>query len=279
MMPQAAHKQCEDLDLEIDLLLDAIYRKYSYDFRRYARASIRRRLLNLLAKSDTASISTLQHKLLRDRASFSEVLAALTVPVSDFFRDPGYFIALRHHVLPVLATYPSIKVWVAGCSTGEEAYSIAILLHEAGLLDRTIIYATDISTASLAFAEKGVYPMERAAGFARNYQRAGGTGSLADYCTAAYDGIVFDKRLRKRITFADHCLATDQVFGEVHYVSCRNVLIYFGSALQERAVGLFRGALVPRGFLGLGPAERLPDAARASDFTEVARIERIYRRN
>jgi len=268
----------DDFDLEVELLLEAIYRRWSYDFRHYSRASIRRRIAGALARLPVENVAMLQHGVLRDRGLFMELLSWLTVPVSDCFRDPDYFRALRQGVLPVLATYPTVKVWVAGCSTGEEAYSIAILLHEAGLLERSVIYATDICPASLRSAEAGAYALDRASAFTVNYQRSGGVASLADYYTAAYGRIVFDRRLRERITFSDHCLATDQVFSEVHLVSCRNVMIYFDRPLQERAVGLFRDSLVPLGFLGLGSRERLPGDSALWGFVEHARDERIYRR-
>lgn len=267
-----------DLDLEIDLLLEAIARKYSYEFRRYARASMRRRILTALARLGVESVSLLQHRVLRDRALFTQLLTHLTVPVSDMFRDPRYFAALRRHVLPLLDTYPSLKVWVAGCSTGEEAYSLAILLHEAGLLPRTILYATDINPAALRTAEAGVYALDRVARFTRSYQRAGGERSLADYYTEAYGQIVFERWLRERMTFADHSLATDAVFSEVQLVSCRNVLIYFDRELQDRAIGLFRDALVTRGFLGLGSHERLDFSSHAAAFEVLDPGERIYRR-
>jgi chemotaxis protein methyltransferase CheR len=268
----------DTFDIELELLLEAISRRYSYEFRHYARASLRRRVANALSRMGMESVSMLQHAVLRDRAVFTRLLTQLTVPVSDMFRDPAYFGALREQVLPVLATYPSVKIWVAGCCTGEEVYSMAIWLDEAGLLDRTIIYATDINPESLRAAEAGVYPLDRVAGFSRNYQRAGGQRSLSDYYTAAYGGVVFDRRLRRRVTFSDHCLATDQVFAEVHLVSCRNVLIYFDRQLQERAVGLFRESLVPRGFLGLGSHETLHSSRHGDGFEEVARRERLYRR-
>ena len=268
----------DDFDLEIDLLLEAIHRKYGYDFRGYARASMRRRLRGALTRFDVQSVSMLQHGVLRDRALFTALLAQLTVPVSDLFRDPPYFGALRQQVLPLLATYPSLKVWVAGCSTGEEVYSLAILLHEAGVLERSIIYATDINPESLHAAESGVYPIARAASFTRNYQQASGSRSLADYYTAAYGSIVFDRRLRSRIVFATHSLATDAVFAEVQLVSCRNVLIYFNRELQDRAIALFRDALVPRGFLGLGTHERVDRPFADDTFEPVARAERIYRK-
>jgi chemotaxis protein methyltransferase CheR len=267
-----------DVDLEIDLLLEAIFRRYSYDFRHHARASIRRRILSTLASLRIARVSLLQDRILRDPEAFTTLLRQLTVPVSDMFRDPSYFRVLAEHVLPILATYASLKLWVAGCSTGEEVYSLAILLDEADLLDRTLIYATDINPESLRAAEAGVYALDRVPGFTRNYQQAGGRRSLADYYTAAYGGVVLDRRLRARLTFSDHCLATDQVFAEVHLVSCRNVLIYFDRELQDRALGLFRDSLVPLGFLGLGSRETLRVSHHAAAFIEVAREERVYRR-
>ena len=267
-----------DLDLEIELLLEAIYRKYSYEFRNYARASMRRRILGALAKLRIESVSVLQHQILRDASVFAAFLAELTVPVSELFRDPAYFLALRERVCPILATYPSLRIWVAGCSTGEEVYSLAILLDETQLLDRTLIYATDINPESLRIAEAGVYALDRMPGFTRNYQQAGGTRSLVDYYTAAYDGTVFHRRLRERVTFSDHCLATDQVFAEVQLVSCRNVLIYFDRELQDRALGLFRDSLVTRGFLGLGARESLRLSRHGAAFEEYAHDERIYRR-
>jgi chemotaxis protein methyltransferase CheR len=267
-----------DLDLEIELLLEAIVRKYSYEFRHYARASMRRRILNVLTKLRVDSVSMLQHLILHDPSMFTAFLAELTVPVSDLFRDPSYFRTLRDRVCPILATYPSLRIWVAGCSTGEEVYSLAILLDETGLLDRTLIYATDINPESLRIAEAGVYGIDRVPGFTRNYQQAGGTRSLVDYYTAAYGGAAFSRTLRTHVTFSDHCLATDQVFAEVQLVSCRNVLIYFDRELQNRAVGLFNDSLVARGFVGLGARESLRLTNYAAAFEEYAAAERIYRR-
>lgn len=267
-----------DLDLEIDLLLEAIFRKYSYDFRRYARASLRRRVAGALAQMGIDSVSRLQHAVLRDRDAFTRLLGHLTIPVSDMFRDPPYFEALRAHALPILGTYPSVKVWVAGCSTGEEVYSLAILLEEGGLLERTLIYATDINPQSLRAAEAGVYALDRIPGFTRNYQAAGGTSSLADYYTAAYGAAAFDRRLSARVVFSDHSLATDTAFAEVQLVSCRNVLIYFDRELQERAIGLFRESLAPRGFLGLGSRESLSLSAHAPAFETIDATARLFRR-
>jgi chemotaxis protein methyltransferase CheR len=275
----ASSARGDDVNLEIELLVEAVYRKYSYDFRHYARASLRRRLLDALTKLHVESLSMLQHLILRDANVFTALLTHLTVPVSDLFRDPAYFSAVREHVLPMLATYPSIKIWVAGCSTGEEVYSFAILLEEAGLLGRTLIYATDINPEALRSAEAGVYTVERVQAFSRNYQRVSGSRSLADYYTAAYGKVVFDRRLRARVTFSDHCLATDAVFAEVQFVSCRNVLIYFDAVLQARALDLFEQSLAPRGFLGLGSHERLDAAHRDGRFEEVVPAERLYRRS
>ena len=266
------------VDLEIELLLEAIWRRYSYDFRHYARASLRRRVLGAMRRLNVSHVSLLQDGILRDPALFTQLLTQISVPVSDFFRDPPYFLALREQVLPVLATYPSLKVWVAGCSTGEEVYSMAILLDELGLLGRTLVYATDINPEALRTAESAVYPQERVQGFTRNYQAAGGTGSLGDYYTAAYDRVVFDRRLRSRVTFSDHSLATDAVFAEVQLVSCRNVLIYFDRQLQERAIQLFHDALVPRGFLGIGSRESLHGYKSAGAMELVSREARLYRR-
>jgi chemotaxis protein methyltransferase CheR len=194
------------------------------------------------------------------------------------FRDPTYWRALREVVIPLLGTYPSLKMWVAGCSTGEEVYSFCILLREEGLLERTILYATDINAESLQKAQAGVYELERLPRFSRAYQEAGGRASLSDYYTAAYDSAVFDKSLTRNVVFSDHSLATDSVFSEVHLVSCRNVLIYFKPSLQERAIGLFRDSLVRKGFLGLGSKESLRTVSVGAEFEPVVRDERIYQR-
>ena len=265
-------------DIEIRLLIEAVYLRYGHDFRDYAPASLKRRVLQARERMGAASVSALQERVLHDAAEFARLLQFLTVPVSGMFRDPPYFLALRRHVVPVLRTYPSLKVWVAGCSTGEEPYSLAILLHEEGLLDRTILYATDINTASLDKARQGIFPLDHMQAFTRDYQRAGGTRSFSDYYTAGYGGALFERRLRERITFADHSLATDAVFSETQLVSCRNVLIYFNRQLQNRALGLFHESLSHRGFLGLGSKETLDFSAFADRFEAVSRPERLYRK-
>jgi chemotaxis protein methyltransferase CheR len=265
-------------EIEIRLLVEAIYLRYGHDFRDYAQASMKRRVLQAQLRMGLPSITALQERVLHDAAEFDRLLQYLTVPVSEMFRDPSYFLALRRHVMPVLRTYPSLKIWVAGCSTGEEPYSLAILLQEEVLLERTILYATDINHSSLEKAKQGIFSVDAMQAFTRNYQAAGGTASFSDYYTAAYGGALFDKRLRDSITFADHSLATDAVFAETQLVSCRNVLIYFNRALQDRALGLFHDSLSHRGFLGLGAKETLDFSGYAQRFETVSRPDRIYRR-
>jgi chemotaxis protein methyltransferase CheR len=267
-----------DFDIELQLLIDAIYLKYHYDFRGYAEASLKRRLASAMLRIGCPTLSQLQDRVLREPAVFAAVLDFLTVPVSEMFRDPLFFRAIRENVVPLLRTYPSLKVWIAGCSTGEEVYSLAILLREEGLLDRTLIYATDINPQTLQKAESGVFELDRIAGFTDNHQRSGARCSLSDYYTAAYDRAVFDKTLKQNVVFSDHSLATDSVFAEVQLVLCRNVLIYFRRELQNRALSLFREALVRRGFLGIGSKESLRFSAHADAFDELVREHRIYQK-
>jgi chemotaxis protein methyltransferase CheR len=268
-------------ELEVRLLLEAIFDRFHYDFRSYAMASLKRRLAQACDRLGTSTLSGLQERVLHEPESFALLLQYLTVQVSDMFRDPEYFLALRTRVLPVLATYPSIKIWCAGCSTGEEPYSLAILLHEEGLLDRSIVYATDINAQALREAAAGVYPLDRLRGFTENHRRAGGRTSLSDYyhsAGASGASAIFDAALRRKITFSDHSLATDNVFSEVHLVTCRNVLIYFDHGLQTRALNLFAEALIGRGFLGLGSKESLRFSEAAPFFEDYAMPQRIYRK-
>jgi chemotaxis protein methyltransferase CheR len=266
-------------DIELQLFIEAIYQKYHYDFRGYASASLKRRLKTALIKFECDNLSQLQGRVLREAEIFPQLLDYLTVQVSEMFRDPAYFLALREEVLPMLRTYPSLKVWIAGCSTGEEAYSFAILLKEEGLLDRTMIYATDINSEALEKAEAGVYAIDRIAGFTENHRRSGARTSLSEYYVAAYDRAVFDKSLKKHIVFLDHSLATDHVFAEVQLVSCRNVLIYFDRQLQDRAVMLFREALCLKGYLGIGSKESLRFSAHVQGFDETVPAVRIFQKN
>ena len=265
-------------DIEIRLLLEAIFRKYHYDFRGYAMASIKRRLLQARDHFNCHTISALQDMVLHDPGMMTAMLPYLTVQVSEMFRDPLYFKSIRDKVVPHLKTYPSLKVWIAGSSTGEEVYSLAILFREEGLFDRTLFYATDINHDALKKAEAGVYSLDRIKLFTENHRLSGGKGSLSDYYTAAYGAASFDKTLRKNVVFSDHSLATDAVFAETHLVSCRNVLIYFDRELQDRAITLFRGSLARKGFLGLGSKETLRFSSSADAFNDFAHDERIYQK-
>jgi chemotaxis protein methyltransferase CheR len=265
-------------DIELRLLLDAIFLKYRYDFRDYSMASIKRRMTQARQQFQCESFSQLQDRVLNEPAVLPRLLAYLTVPVSDMFRDPAYFRALREQVVPHLRTYPSLKVWIAGCSTGEELYSLVILFREEGLEERTLFYGTDINPEAFKKAEAGIYELDRIPLFTENHRRSGGKTSLSSYYTAAYGAAVFDKSLRKRAVFSDHSLVTDSVFGEMHLISCRNVLIYFNRQLQDRAIGLFRESLPRKGFLGLGMKESLRFSSHYGAFTEFCRDERVYQK-
>jgi chemotaxis protein methyltransferase CheR len=266
------------VEIEIRLLLEAIYLRFHYDFRSYSMASLKRRVGVALPQLGCKTVSALQEKILHDPQTFSALLQYLTVQVSEMFRDPTFYKTFREKIIPELKTYPSLKIWVAGCSTGEEVYSLAITLREEGLLDKTILYATDINPDALAKAEAGMYSLDRLAAFSENHRLAGGRASLSEYYTARYGNAVFDRTLRKSVVFSDHSLATDHVFAEVQVVTCRNVLIYFDKELQTRAFELFRSTLVRRGFLGLGSKETLQFSSHASAFTEVSRQDRWYQR-
>ena len=272
------HRGPTPFDIELTLLLEAIFQQYHCDFRGYALSSLRRQMHHAMQRFGADSLSALQGRVLHDAQAMSVLLGYLTVQVSDMFRDPTHFLALRRDVLPILATYPSVKIWIAGCSAGEEFYSMAILLEEEGLLDRAMIYVTDVNEEALQKAQAGVYALDRVAGFSHNYLQAGGKGSLSDWYTAAYNGVIFDKRLRRNVVFSDHSLATDGDFTETHLVLCRNVLIYFERPLQDRAIALFTQSLVSRGFLALGAKESLGLPSRAPVFETFNRHERIYRK-
>ena len=266
------------VDIELRLLVEAIFLRYSQDFRDYSQASLRRRVLHAQQQMNFPTLSSMQERILRDPASFAQLMQYLTVPVSDMFRDPSYFVALRRHVVPVLRTYASVKIWVAGCSTGEEVYSLAILLREEGLLERTILYATDINPDSLDRPRQGTLPLDRVSHYTANYQNGGGLRSFSDYYTAAYGNAIFDRSLRDNVTFADHSLSTDSVFSETQFISCRNVLIYFNKKLQDRAIGLFHESLSHRGFLGLGAKESLDFSVWSTRFDPVSKPDRLFRK-
>jgi len=271
-------KPPSDFDIELRMLVEAVYLKYNYDFRDYTGASQKRRVLVAMREMECNTVSELQSKVLHEPNGFAQLLQYLTIPVTEMFRDPEYFRAIREQVAPLLQTYPSLKIWVAGCSTGEEVYSLAILLKEEGLLERSIIYATDINPKSLEAARRGVFQLDRMRLFTENYQKSGGKAAFSDYYTAAYGGALFDRDLIENVTFADHSLATDSVFSETHFVSCRNVLIYFNRTLQDRVFGLFHESLCHRGFLGLGSKESIDFSSYAERFEPLARRERLFRK-
>ncbi|HEV7778499.1 MAG TPA: CheR family methyltransferase [Luteibacter sp.] len=263
-------------DIELDLFIRAMQLRHGYDFSQYAPASLKRRVLQLVRVHDTGSISELNRRLLHDEGFLARVIEGLSVPVSDMFRDPLVFRALRDKVFPMLASHPQINIWQAGCAHGQEVYSLAILLEEAGLYERTQIYATDFSEAALTHAREGIYPAREARDWSRNYQDAGGAHTLADYYSARYEYIKLDQKLRRHVIFANHNLVTDKVFCEAQLILCRNVLIYFSNALQDRTLGMFRDSLVRGGFLCLGTRENLDFAPSAAEFIAVDAPLRIY---
>ena len=268
----------ELIDLEIKLLMEGVYQVYGHDFREYSEASLRRRLTYWLAGSGFATLSIAQSQLLRDRALFDSMLRGITVNVSEMFRDPAFFKAVREYVVPYLKTYPFVKIWHAGCSNGEEAYSMAILLLEEGLKGRFRIYATDINEEVIRKAQAGIYPLQDLQHFTRNYQHAGGTGSFSDYYTARYDHAILSPVLRENIVFAAHSLAVDSDFGEMNLILCRNVLIYFNPPLKDRVLGLFDSSLVPGGFLCLGTKESLDRREIYGRYEAITPRLQIYRK-
>ncbi len=244
-------------DIEIKLFLEALHLRHGYDFRQYAPASLKRRVVALSTLLETRSISELTERLIHDEALLPKVIEKLSVPVSEMFREPRTFALLREAVLPQLASFPHVNIWQAGCAHGEEVYSLAILLAEAGVSARAQIYATDISDAALARAQEGIYPSREMALYRDNYKAAGGLRSLDDYCTERYNYVKMHDELRSRITFANHNLVSDGVFGEMHLILCRNVLIYFSDPLQDRVLQLFRDSLARGGWLCIGAKETL----------------------
>ena len=265
-------------DVEVDLFMRALQLRHGYDFSRYAPASFKRRVQNLVVATGSASVTELIERVLRDDALLPQVIAGLSVPVSEMFRNPSAFRVLREEVLPVLASYPVVNIWQAGCAFGQEVYSLAILLEEADLYDRCQIFATDISDAALVRAQEGIFPIRDARAYAENYLAAGGRRSLSDYYHARYDFMKFDERLKRNVTFANHNLVCDGVFCEAHLILCRNVLIYFSDTLQNHVLGLFRDSLVRNGFLCLGNRENLEFSASAQDFVAVNARERVFRK-
>ncbi len=268
----------ENENIEIQLLLEAMYQKYGYDFRNYSRASVKRRIRHRLELSEFENISEIQHKLLYEREFFEILLLDLSINVSEMFRDPLFYLALRQEVIPILKTYPFIKIWHAGCSMGEEVYSMAILLQEEGLYKRTQLYATDFNDVVLQKAKAGIYPIDTIKDYTLNYQRAGGKDSFVKYYTAKHGSIIMDRDLKKNIVFANHNLVSDGVFGEMNLILCRNVLIYFNKDLQNRVLKLFYESLCHYGILCLGSKESLQFSDYADYFEALVRHEKIYKR-
>lgn len=268
----------ELIDIEIKLLMEGAYQVYGYDFRDYAEASLRRRLLQWLSGSGYATLSHAQSQLLRDRGLFDTMLRGITVNVSEMFRDPFFFKSIRELVIPYLKTYPFVKVWHAGCASGEEAYSMAILLLEEGFKGRFRIYATDINEEVIRKAQEAIYPLQEMKHFTKSYQASGGTRSFSDYYTARYDHAILTPTLRENIVFAAHNLAVDADFGEMNIILCRNVMIYFKQPLKERVLKLFDSSLASGGFLCLGTKESLDNRQISSLYEEIKPRTQIYKR-
>ena len=264
--------------LELELLLEAVFRQFGYDFRDYARTSIRRRIRNIIKGEGLQTISGLQDRILHDAAAWDRFLQGISVSVSAIFRDPHFFQAFRRHAVPVLRTYPFIRIWQAGCSLGEEAYSLAILLQEEGLYDRTLIYATDINEATLRQAREGIFPAELMQKYTQNYILAGGQRSFSEYYTARYEFALMRPSLQQNIVFSQHNLVSDGAFNEFNVVLCRNVMIYFNRALQERTHTLFHKSLSMFGILGLGSKETIRFLPQEPFYEQFEPGEKLYRR-
>jgi chemotaxis protein methyltransferase CheR len=264
--------------LEVELLLEAIYRRYGFDFREYAPASLKRRLWRRIRHEGVRSVSGLQELVLHDPVVMERLLLDLSVNVTAMFRDPTFYAAFRERVVPLLHTYPFTRIWIAGCSTGEEVFSLAIMLAEEGLYDRTRIYATDINEVVLDRAKSGVFPLDKMQEYTENYIRAGGDRSFSEYYTARYDGALFSRSLLDNVVFAQHNLVSDRAFNEFNVVLCRNVMIYFDRSLQNRVHELFYASLEMFGVLGLGHKESLRFTPREQSFEELDGRERLYRK-
>jgi len=271
-------EQQENEALEINLLLEAIFLKYGYDFRHYARASIDRRLARRLQDSGLDNYSQMTHKLLHDRDFFEVLILDLSINVTEMFRDPEFYLVLRKEIVPLLQTWPSLKIWIAGCSTGEEVYSMAIVLKEAGLAKRSLLYGTDFNESVLYKAKKGIYTAVQIQKYTANYLKSGGCEPFSNYYNAHYDAALMAESLRHNILFAAHNLATDRSFNEMQLISCRNVLIYFDNELQNQVLKMFYDSLVHGGFLALGTRESLINSEYANKFEEVDSKNKIYRK-
>jgi chemotaxis protein methyltransferase CheR len=264
--------------IEVQLLLEGVYRYYGYDFRDYAPSSLMRRIRKIVASEALPTISALQDRLLHDSACLERFLLGLTVNVTSMFRDPSFFVAFREKIVPLLRTYPFIRIWHAGCSTGQEVYSMAILLQEEGLYHRCRLYATDTNDLVLQKAKQGIYPIDLMQEYTQLYLKAGGRRSFSEYYTAGYGNAIFRSSLKENMVFSQHNLATDRSFNEFNVILCRNVLIYFNRSLQQQAQQLFYDSLCSFGILGLGRRESLKLSPYEERYEEVVKGERLYRR-
>jgi chemotaxis protein methyltransferase CheR len=264
--------------LEIELLLEGVFRHYGFDFRAYAYASIRRRLWKRVEGEGLRTISALQDRILHEPEAMERLLLDLSVNVTAMFRDPSFYKEFREQVVPLLRTYPFIRIWHAGCSTGEEVFSMAILLEEEGLYDRARLYATDINDVVLQRAKQGIFPLDRMQEYTENYLRAGGKHSFSEYYTAKYDGALFSPALTRNIVFSQHNLVTDRSFSEFHVIFCRNVLIYFDKTLQNRVHSLFYDSLVMFGIMALGSKESLKFSQYEPCYEKLSATEKLYRK-
>jgi chemotaxis protein methyltransferase CheR len=264
--------------IEIDLVLEGIYQCYGYDFRNYAHAHIKRRLDHRLSLSRMDNYLEMLHRIIHNEEFFNELLLDLSINVTEMFRDPEFYKSVRESLIPYLQTYPFLKVWHAGCSAGQEVYSMAILMHEEKIIDKTQIYATDFNELILSKAREGIYPVELMKQYTKNYQTAGGKASFAGYYRADYDHVLINQSLKEKILFTYHNLVTDGVFGEMNVIFCRNVLIYFNQELQNRVLKLFYESLIPGGFLCLGSKESLKFSECSPLFEPVSLSQKIYRK-
>lgn len=264
--------------LEIKLLLEAIYIKYGYDFRDYSIAHTKRRLEYRRAIEGMSNYSQMQHKVIHEESFFEQILLDLSINVTEMFRDPWFYKKVRELVFPHLKTYPFVKIWHAGCSAGQEVYSMGIILEEESMKDRAQVYATDFNQSILEKAKEGIYPMACVRQYTANYQGSNGSASFSDYYTADYDNIIMKHSLKDKVLFTAHNLATDGVFGEMHVIFCRNVLIYFNKELQNKVFNLFYDSLLPGGFLCLGSKESLKFSDIEDKFELISQKEKIYRK-
>lgn len=277
-MTKAANQIDLTLNIEIELLLEAIYQRHGYDFRGYSAAHLKRRLLNKMNQENLKSLSEMQHLVLHDPHFFESLLKDLSINVTEMFRDPAFYMAFRQEVVPILKTYPFFKIWHAGCASGEEVYSLAILLKEEGIYNRAQIYATDFNVNIIEVAKKGIYPIDRIKDYTLNYQKAGGKHSFTDYYLAKYNSAIIDQSLKKNIVFAEHNLVTDTVFAEMHVIICRNVLIYFNRELQNKVLNLFDESLVHGGYLGLGSKETIQFSDQKDHYESISKEMKIYKK-